>query len=357
LRATGYEIVARRNGEKSSLPLTYTKGQYAELNNAIDNVDLYNYFNLFGGFAKGVTSAEGYIERTKEKYQTLTDSIANLNKSLLLKKYMQLVVDTELLTAATLATTIIEYANETNKSIKLSDEQVQHLLEPIDLNDDKLLLAHWNLQYYLTRQIGNDNVYAEYGKGKLDFKSADKEYTINNYLNKKPQKYLSKNKFFNQAFDAKVAEMAKIMLDSKVKIEPTPDVADDKMLEAIIAPHKGKVVLVDFWNTWCGPCLQMHKIVAELREANKDLEEVVWIYIANDSSPLPTYKQMIPEIKGLHYRLADKHAGAWTAIGKQLNITGIPSYVLVEKDGSYKLRNDLRGGEEMVSVLRNSLKK
>ena len=101
----------------------------------------------------------------------------------------------------------------------------------------------------------------------------------------------------------------------------------------------------------------MHKIVAELREANKDLEEVVWIYIANDSSPLPTYKQMIPEIKGLHYRLADKHAGAWTAIGKQLNITGIPSYVLVEKDGSYKLRNDLRGGEEMVSVLRNSLKK
>ena len=357
LRATGYEIVARRNGEKSSLPLTYTKGQYAELNNAIDNVDLYNYFNLFGEFAKGVTSAEGYIERTKEKYQTLTDSIANLNKSLLLKKYMQLVVDTELLTAATLATTIIYYTNETNKSIKLSDEQVQHLLEPIDLNDDKLLLAHWNLQYYLIGQIGNDNIYAEYGKGKLDFKSADKEYTINNYLNKKPQKYLSKNKFFNQAFDAKVAEMAKIMLDSKVKIEPTPDVADDKMLEAIIAPHKGKVVLVDFWNTWCGPCLQMHKIVAELREANKDLEEVVWIYIANDSSPLPTYKQMIPEIKGLHYRLADKHAGAWTAIGKQLNITGIPSYVLVEKDGSYKLRDDLRGGEEMVSVLRNSLKK
>ena len=158
-------------------------------------------------------------------------------------------------------------------------------------------------------------------------------------------------------FDAKVAEMAKIMLDSKVKIEPTPDVADDKMLEAIIAPHKGKVVLVDFWNTWCGPCRQMHKIVAELREANKDLEEVVWIYIANDSSPLPTYKQMIPEIKGLHYRLADKHAGAWTAIGKQMNITGIPSYVLVEKDGSYKLRNDMRGDEKMASILRQSLAK
>ena len=30
--------------------------------------------------------------------------------------------------------------------------------------------------------------------------------------------------------------------------------ADDKVFDAIVAPYKGKVVIVDLWNTWCGPC-------------------------------------------------------------------------------------------------------
>ena len=35
-------------------------------------------------------------------------------------------------------------------------------------------------------------------------------------------------------------------------------------------------------------------------------DNLVWIYLANETSPLVTYKQAIPNIKGKHFRLNDE---------------------------------------------------
>ncbi|MBO7194646.1 MAG: thioredoxin, partial [Alistipes sp.] len=66
---------------------------------------------------------------------------------------------------------------------------------------------------------------------------------------------------------------------------------------------------------------------------------------ANESSPEVTYKTTIADIMGLHYRLNGEQ---WTAITTdKFNIDGIPSYVVVDKDGKYALRNDLRDTNKM----------
>ena len=79
---------------------------------------------------------------------------------------------------------------------------------------------------------------------------------------------------------------------------------------------------------------------------------MVWIYIANETSPLDKYLEAIPEIGGLHYRVDGQ---SWTQLTtSDFVIDGIPSYVLVQKDGTYELRNDLRDHDLLLRTL-NSL--
>ena len=150
-----------------------------------------------------------------------------------------------------------------------------------------------------------------------------------------------------EEINAKAIELIKANQD---KIQQTPDVPLDQLFKTIIAPHKGKVILVDFWNTWCGPCRNALKLNEPLKRTELASEDIVWIYLANETSPMETYLKMIPDIKGLHYRLTEKEWDQLTE--KDFKIDGIPSYVLVQKDGSYALSNNLRNHEVMVNTLK-----
>lgn len=112
-------------------------------------------------------------------------------------------------------------------------------------------------------------------------------------------------------------------------VNETPKTEADKVFEAIIAKYKGKVVFIDFWATWCGPCRSGMKKMKPLKEELKD-KDIVFVYITNQTSPEKTYNNMIPNIKGEHYRVSKDE---WNYLAQKFNISGIPHYTLVNKEG------------------------
>ena len=114
------------------------------------------------------------------------------------------------------------------------------------------------------------------------------------------------------------------------KINEVPKTAGDKVFDAIMSKYKGKVVYVDFWATWCAPCRSGIEQIKPLKEEMAN-ENVAFIYITNQTSPKTTYDNMIPTIKGEHYRVS---ADEWNILSGMFKISGIPHYVLVGKDGN-----------------------
>src|SRR5262245_11063367 len=47
-------------------------------------------------------------------------------------------------------------------------------------------------------------------------------------------------------------------------------IGDEKKLAEMIAAHKGHVVYVDFWATWCGPCVEGFPHSVELAHKHKE---------------------------------------------------------------------------------------
>ncbi|WEA00583.1 TlpA family protein disulfide reductase [Mucilaginibacter sp. SJ] len=98
----------------------------------------------------------------------------------------------------------------------------------------------------------------------------------------------------------------------------------------LLDKYKGKVVFIDFWATWCVPCLNGMQEIAPLKAELAQNKDVVFLYVTNTSSPEKTYQTMMPGIKGEHYRLPDSQ---YDYLAKLFKIFSIPHYAIINKRG------------------------
>lgn len=133
----------------------------------------------------------------------------------------------------------------------------------------------------------------------------------------------------NDKNDALLKALEEKKAKSGYAVCDVPDVAGNMIVDSIAARYRGKVVLVDVWETWCGPCRIGHQKMAPMKKdfAGKD---VVFVYLASESSPEATWKYMIADIPGEHYRLSKEQA---VAVRKQFDISGVPTYIIFDRSG------------------------
>lgn len=108
-----------------------------------------------------------------------------------------------------------------------------------------------------------------------------------------------------------------------------PAVPDEELMDAILAPYRGRAVLVDFWATWCNPCRMANHLMKPMKES-LGREDIVFVYITGETSPLETWESMIPDIPGDHYRLSNDQ---WAYLGETLGIRGVPAYHVIDRQG------------------------
>ena len=142
-------------------------------------------------------------------------------------------------------------------------------------------------------------------------------------------------------FKGKKGEFAQILLrknDEIIKlaaqknplvVNKTPSVSKEKLMDAIISKYRGKVVVVDFWATWCSPCLNAMEKYREVKSELKG-KNAVFVYITNSSSPEKLWNEKIKGIGGEHYYL---NAEEWEYLMDSFDFDGIPSYIIFDAKG------------------------
>ncbi len=102
------------------------------------------------------------------------------------------------------------------------------------------------------------------------------------------------------------------------------------ILKKILEGNKGKVIYIDCWATWCGPCLNEMPYSRKLMsEFNADTVEFVFLCF---HSPKEASRKKVNELKlgGTHYFLDTDQSNHLQSI---LSFSSFPTYILIDKKG------------------------
>ena len=115
--------------------------------------------------------------------------------------------------------------------------------------------------------------------------------------------------------------------------------------------HKGKIVVLEFWASWCSDCV---KAMPKLKELQANHPDVDYVFISMDKE-FGKWQAGIEkhELKGDHYWAEDGMKGEF---GKSINLDWIPRYIILDKDNKVVLYRAIETDFETINTTLKNLK-
>lgn len=190
------------------------------------------------------------------------------------------------------------------------------------------------------------------------------KYTVSSQ-NKSKQQDNDKNK--EEITEESSSEVESSVDESSSEIEELPDIFDFTLKdkygnEHTLSDYKGKVVFLNFWATWCNPCLiEMPHIEEIYKEYGFNEDEVVVLGVANPSSKEYPNNNDVPkeeiidfiEEKGYTFPIVFDETGE---VYRDYFIRSFPTTFMINKDG--KIYGYVSGSltkDIMVNIINQTL--